>query len=97
MSKKFWNEKIETISRGELEKYQLEKLKEQITAAYENSPAYRESFDEAGVTPEDLKTLDDLRKFPILTKQRVRERQDKKPILGDLVVKPEEDVVFISS
>lgn len=97
MSKKFWNEKIETISRGELEKYQLEKLKEQITAAYENSPAYRESFDAAGVTPEDFKTLDDIRKFPILTKQRVRERQDLKPILGDLIVKPEEDVVFISS
>lgn len=97
MSKKFWNEKIETISRGELEKYQLEKLKEQITAAYENSPAYRESFDAAGVTPEDFKTLDDIRKFPILTKKRVRERQDLKPILGDLIVKPEEDVVFISS
>lgn len=97
MSSKYWNERIETISRGDLEKYQLEKLKEQIKAAYENSPAYRESFDEAGVTPEDLKTLDDIRKFPILTKQRVRERQDKKPILGDLVVKPEEDVVFISS
>lgn len=97
MSRKFWNEEIETISRDELEKYQLIKLKEQLSAAYEKSPAYRESFDAAGVTPDDFKTLDDLRKFPILTKQRVRERQDKKPILGDLVVEPEDKVVFISS
>lgn len=97
MSKKYWNEEIETISRGELEKYQLEKIKEQVKAAYDKSPYYRQSFDEAGVKPEDIKTLDDLRKFPILTKKIVRERQDAKPIIGDLVVAPEEDVVFISS
>lgn len=97
MSKKFWNESIETISRNELEKYQLERVKQQITIAYEKSPAYKEIFEKAGVTPDDLKTLDDLRKFPILTKQVVRDRQDAKPILGDLVVAPEDDVVFISS
>jgi phenylacetate-CoA ligase len=97
MSKKFWNEDIETIPRDELEKYQLEKVKQQVTIAYEKSPAYRDIFDKAGVTPEDLKTLDDLRKFPILTKQVVRDRQDAKPILGDLIVASEDDVVFISS
>ena len=62
MSKKYWNEEIETISREELEKYQLEKIKEQVKAAYDKSPYYRKSFDEAGVKPEDIKTLDDLRK-----------------------------------
>lgn len=97
MSKKYWNQEIETIDRGELEKYQLEKVKEQISIAYEKSPYYRQSFIDAGVSPEDIKTLDDIRKFPILTKQIVRDRQDAKPILGDLVVAPEEDVVFISS
>ena len=97
MSKKFWNEDIETIPRDELEKYQLEKVKQQVTIAYEKSPAYRELFDKVGVTPDDLKTLDDLRKFPILTKQVVRDRQDTKPILGDLIVASEDDVVFISS
>lgn len=97
MSKKYWNEEIETISRDELEKYQLERIREQITAAYDKSPYYRQSFEKAGVSPTDLKTLDDLRKFPILTKKIVRERQDAKPILGDLVVASEDDVVFISS
>ncbi|MDF2615141.1 MAG: phenylacetate--CoA ligase [Clostridia bacterium] len=97
MSKKYWNEAIETISREELEIYQLEKLKEQITLAYENSPYYKKSFDERGVKPEDIKSLADIQKFPILTKQIVRERQDALPILGDLVTVPEEKVVFISS
>ena len=97
MSRKYWDEAIETISREELEVYQLEKLKDQITLAYENSPYYRQSFDEKGVKPEDIKTISDIDKFPILTKQTVRERQDIKPILGDLVTVPEEKVVFISS
>ncbi len=97
MSKKYWNEEIETIPREELEAYQLEQLKVQITEAYEHSPYYRKRFEEAGVTPDDLQSLDDLLKFPILTKHDVRERQDAVPIIGDLCVRPEKDVVFISS
>lgn len=95
--KKYWNEEIETQSREELEVYQLMKLKEQLTKAYNHSPYYKKKFDEAHVTPEDLKTLEDIRKFPILTKQEVRERQDHKPIIGDLCVEDEKKVVFISS
>ncbi len=97
MDKKFWAEEIETIGRDELEEYQLEKLKAQIELAYEKSPYYRETFDASGVSPKDIKKLDDIRKFPILTKQTIRDRQDKKPILGDLVTVDEEQVVFISS
>ena len=97
MSKKYWNEEIETISREELEVYQLKQLKAQITEAYEHSPYYKKRFEAAGVTPNDLQTLEDLRKFPILTKHDVRERQDAAPIIGDLCVRPEKDVVFISS
>lgn len=97
MSKKYWNEEIETISREELEVYQLKQLKSQITEAYEHSPYYKKRFEAAGVTPNDLQTLEDLRKFPILTKHDVRERQDAAPIIGDLCVRPEKDVVFISS
>ncbi len=97
MGKKYWAEKIETIDRDELEAYQLERVKAQIKLAYEKSPYYRESFDKAGVTPDNIKTLDDIRKVPILTKHIIRERQNEKPILGDLVTVDEEKVVFISS
>ncbi len=97
MEKKYWANEIETIGRDELEAYQLEKLKSQIKLAYEKSTYYRETFENAGLSPEDIKTLDDIRKFPILTKQTIRDRQSKKPILGDLVTVDEEQVVFISS
>ena len=97
MDKKYWAEDIETIGRDELEEYQLEKLKAQIELAYKKSPYYREAFDKAGVTPKDVKTLADIRKFPILTKHTIRERQNNKPILGDLITVDEEKVVFISS
>jgi phenylacetate-CoA ligase len=97
MSKKYWDEAIETISREELEVYQLQKLKEQIAFAYEHSPYYKKSFDAAGVVPEDIKSLEDIAKLPLLNKHIIRERQDAHPILGDLVTVPEEKVVFISS
>lgn len=97
MNKEFWNVEVETMPREELEIYQLGKLKEQITLAYEKSPYYRESFDKAGVHPKDIQSLEDIRKFPVLTKKIVRARQDVKPILGDLTVVDEEQVVFISS
>lgn len=97
MSKKYWNERVETLTREELEGYQLEQLKQQITEAYEKSPFYRKSFETAKVKPEDIQSLEDLIKFPILTKHEIRERQDAVPIIGDLCVRSEEDVVFISS
>ena len=97
MSKKYWNERVETRTREELEAYQLEQLKQQITEAYEKSPFYRKSFETANVKPEDIQSLEDLIKFPILTKHEIRERQDAVPIIGDLCVRSEEDVVFISS
>lgn len=97
MGKRYWAEETETIGRDELESYQLVQLKAQIELAYEKSPYYRETFERAGVTPKDIQSLEDIRKFPILTKQTIRERQNNKPILGDLVTVDEEKVVFISS
>jgi phenylacetate-CoA ligase len=64
INNKFWNEELETLPREELEKRQLEDLKEIVKFAYDNAPYYRRSFDEAGVKPEDIKTLKDIEKFP---------------------------------
>lgn len=46
---------------------QLERLKKIIGWAYEKSRFYQQSFDKAGVKPDDLQTLDDIKKFPFLT------------------------------
>lgn len=95
--KKYWNEEIETLSRPELEKLQLERLKEMVKFSYENAPYYKRSFDESGVKPEDIKSLDDIAKFPFINKQTERETQGVGSFLGELCAVPEEDVVFIST
>ncbi len=63
---------IETASRDNLKAIQLEKLKRNINHAYENVPHYRNAFEGAGVSPDDLKTLDDLGKFPFTVKDDLR-------------------------
>jgi phenylacetate-CoA ligase len=64
---------IETASRDELMALQLERLKWSLAHAYENSPVYRRKFDEAGVHPNDVKTLADLARFPFTTKKDLRD------------------------
>lgn len=64
---------IETASRDEISTLQLERMKWSLAHAYENSPFYRQRFDEAGVHPSDLKTLADLAKFPFTTKKDLRD------------------------
>ena len=66
-------EPIETASRDELTALQLERLKWTLKHAYEHSVVYRRKFDEAGVRPEDLKTLADLSRFPFTTKNDLRD------------------------
>jgi phenylacetate-CoA ligase len=66
-------EAIECASRDELQALQLERLKTTLRHAYDKVAHYRRSFDEAGVHPDDLKTLADLAKFPFTTKKTLRD------------------------
>ena len=63
---------IETASRDEIAALQLTRLRASLQRAYDNVSHYRRSFDEAGVSPADLKTLDDLAKFPFTVKDDLR-------------------------
>ena len=63
---------IEIASRDEIEALQLTRLKWSLRHAYENVPFYKTSFDDAGVHPDDLKSLSDLSKFPFTIKQNLR-------------------------
>jgi phenylacetate-CoA ligase len=83
-------EPIEMASRDELQALQLERLKWSLRHAYNNVRHYREKFGAAGVHPDDLKTLEDLAKFPFTTKQDLR---DNYPF-GMFAV-PDSDVVRI--
>ena len=65
-------EPIERASIDELRALQLQRLQWTLQHAYANVPHYRQSFDTAGVHPSDLRQLDDLARFPFLTKQDFR-------------------------
>ena len=64
---------IETASRDELRALQLDRLKASLHHAYDRVPHYRMKFDAAGVHPDDLRSLDDLRHFPFTTKADLRD------------------------
>lgn len=69
----YYQPEIETMSREELEALQLERLKSLVARVYEKIPFYKESFDAAGVAPEDIKSLDDITKLPFTVKQDLRD------------------------
>lgn len=64
---------LETMSREELEKLQLNRLKDLVKRVYEKIPFYKESFDAAGVKPEDIRSLNDITKLPFTIKQDLRD------------------------
>ena len=65
--------KIETLPREEIEKLQLERLQETVARVYANVAPYRNKMEDAGVKPEDIKSLSDLSKLPFVTKQDMRD------------------------
>jgi phenylacetate-CoA ligase len=93
----YWDEALETQSRADWDALKLQLLQKHLHHAYYNSPFYRASFDAAGVHPEELRSLDDIRRFPFINKQTLRERQLALPPFGDLVAVPERDIVYISA
>ena len=70
---KYWNEKFETMSVEEMKKFQLEHLKKMVKRVYEKIPFYKNKFDEQGITPENIKTLEDLSKCPFTGKVDLRD------------------------
>ncbi len=68
-----WNEEYETMPREALEALQLSRLKKVVERVYATVPHYKSSFDKAKVHPSQLKTLDDLRRFPFTWKTDLRD------------------------
>jgi len=64
---------IETASVEELRELQLQRLKWSLKHAYDNVPFYKNSFDQHGIHPDDLNSLQDLAKFPFTVKNDLRD------------------------
>ena len=73
MSKKYWNESMECAKIYEMEALQSFRLSQKIRQIYDNVEFYRNRMDEAGVKPEDIKSVHDLHKLPFTTKQDLRD------------------------
>ena len=68
-----WEPDFETIPRSELKKLQLERLKQKVKDVYEKVPLYRTRFNEAGVSPEAIKSLEDISRLPFTSKADFRD------------------------
>jgi len=68
-----YNEDFETLPREALEALQLKRLKQVAERVYHTVGFYHKKFEEAGITPEDIHGLDDLKKLPFTTKQDIRD------------------------
>ena len=68
----YFNPEVETMSQDKLQELQLERLQKTVRHCM-NSPFYQKKFQELGITPEDIKTLDDVQKLPFTSKEDLRE------------------------
>ena len=69
----YYQKEIETAPREEILRIQNEKLRKQVHHVYEHVPYYRNLMEEKGLTPDDIQTVDDIKKLPFLSKADLRE------------------------
>jgi len=69
----FFNEQVETLNRERVKEIQLGRLRQVIRRVYERVPFYRQKMDALGITPEDIRTLEDIQKMPFTVKNDLRD------------------------
>lgn len=88
-----WNPLLETMDRESLRELQLERFREQLAYAYENTPFYRRKLDEAGIEPSDVQSFEDVRSVPTTSKSELRDAQQSEPFpYGELLTVDTDDV-----
>lgn len=73
MAKKYFQPDIETMPVDQIKALQSERLVKQVKHVWDNVPYYRAKMEEKGITPDDIKGIDDLHKLPFITKDDLRE------------------------
>ena len=72
---RYYQEEIECASLEKIKEIQSEKLIKQVKHVWENVPYYRKKMEEKGVTPDDIKSADDLHKLPFIEKDELRDQR----------------------
>lgn len=88
----YWFPELETMDEKARNEIIFFKLKNIISWAWEKSSFYKKKWQEAGVSPDTLKTLEDFSKFPVITKADLREAQKIDPPFGSYLCVPPEEV-----
>ena len=73
MENHYFLPEVECADRESLRELQSQRLREMITRCYEKVPFYRQKLDEAGIKPEDIKSVDDIKRLPFTTKTDLRD------------------------
>ena len=89
---RYYQPEIECASREEIRKIQSERLVKQVQNVWDNVPMYRKRMEEAGLTPADIQSVDDLHKLPFIEKDDLR---DQYPY--GLLARPLSDCVRVQS
>ena len=80
----YWNPKTETLPREQLRALQGHRLKQAVERAYRTSAFHRRLLDEAGVGPDDIRSVDDIVKLPFTTRDAWMENQAAHPPFGEM-------------
>ena len=89
---RYYQPEIECASPEQIREWQSERLKNQVKNVWDNVPLYRERMEAAGLTPDDINSVDDLKKLPFTTKDDLREAYPY-----GLLARPLSDCVRIQS
>lgn len=68
--------KSEKWTEEQIKEYQLQQLKEIVKYAYDNTRGYRRLYDDAGIHPDSIRTFEDFKKLPFVTKEMIRDNLD---------------------
>lgn len=69
----YWNQELETLPREQLQNLQLKRLQQTVKRCFFNVPFYRQKMQKAGVNPEDIKSLEDIKRLPFTYKKDFRD------------------------
>jgi phenylacetate-CoA ligase len=97
MSRRYWNEDIETIGANDLRRLESERLGAQIDYNYRTSAFYRGQLDAAGLRPSDIRHVEDLVRIPFMEKRAIADSQADGTLLGINQCAPLERIVRIQA
>ncbi len=92
---RYWFPERETMAPSTREAAILARLRQVMAYAYAHAPFYRKKWDEAGIHPDRIRSLEDFERVPVVTKAELRAAQEKAPPFGDYLCIPESEVHHI--